>query len=321
MLYLTIFIILLTGELTYFFIAKKYKIVDKPNSRSSHATTTIRGAGIVLWLAAVCYTVWIHSTESFYFLTAMTLLSFISFRDDISPLRNRVRIVVHFMSVFILFSQFYNYISLPGWAIIASLIVCVGMLNAFNFMDGINGMTGLYNLLLLLFLQYINKTVIAFANPELMWFAAIFLVIFLFFNFRKQAICFIGDVGSLGIALWVIYLLIKLMIATNSIAWILLVAVYGVDTTGTIIYRLIRGKSIFRAHRMFFFQRLSNEMKISQLTVSSIYASTQLIIDFILLYVYLNREDNLWTVSILILAILTAVYLLGLFPSGLKNAK
>jgi len=246
----------------------------------------------------------------------MTLLCFISFRDDIAPLRNRIRIVGHFLSILIIFSSVDLFQQIPGWTAVAALVVCVGMLNAFNFMDGINGMTGLYNLLLLLFLQYFNKTEIEFIqNPELIWFPAIFLVIFLFFNFRKQAVCFMGDVGSMAVALWIIFLLIKLMLETNSVIWIVLVGVYGVDVTGTIIYRLIIRKSIFRAHRMFFFQRLSNETGLPQLLVSSIYAFVQLGLNVLLLYVYRYHENLLWEAGAAILAALAGTYLVGLIPT------
>jgi UDP-N-acetylmuramyl pentapeptide phosphotransferase/UDP-N-acetylglucosamine-1-phosphate transferase len=57
MTYLFITIFLFAGMLLYFKIAAKYRIIDKPNERSSHDYITIRGGGIVFWLAALIYSI------------------------------------------------------------------------------------------------------------------------------------------------------------------------------------------------------------------------------------------------------------------------
>jgi UDP-N-acetylmuramyl pentapeptide phosphotransferase/UDP-N-acetylglucosamine-1-phosphate transferase len=86
-------------------IANKYNIVDKPNGRSSHKNITIRGGGGIWWLAGVIYAVF-DVPGSVYFLTGITLISFISFWDDISSLPVYIRLIVHFLAISVLFYGF-----------------------------------------------------------------------------------------------------------------------------------------------------------------------------------------------------------------------
>jgi UDP-N-acetylmuramyl pentapeptide phosphotransferase/UDP-N-acetylglucosamine-1-phosphate transferase len=52
--YLIVMVLLLAAELFYFRIADRFDIIDKPNERSSHNYITIRGGGIIWWVAALC---------------------------------------------------------------------------------------------------------------------------------------------------------------------------------------------------------------------------------------------------------------------------
>ncbi|MDR1372841.1 MAG: UDP-GlcNAc--UDP-phosphate GlcNAc-1-phosphate transferase [Dysgonamonadaceae bacterium] len=308
MSYFLFFVFLLAVELVYFKIARRYGIVDKPNTRSSHKGTPIRGAGILFWIAGICYMA-IHFPKNLYFLIGLTLICLVSFWDDIVSLKNRVRTLCHFSGISLLFVDIQAFACLPSWTILVAMIVCVGIINTFNFMDGINGMVGLYYLIFLLCLQYINLQLLSFVCPDFIWFAIIPNLIFLYFNFRKRAVCFLGDIGSMSIALWAVYLLIQLMITTDSLVWILFFAVFGVETVGTIVYRIILKKNIFKAHRMFFFQILSNEMQFSQLFVSSIYSSIQLIINIIIIFVWFEYQSTVNVVSIVLLVLLCCAWL------------
>jgi UDP-N-acetylmuramyl pentapeptide phosphotransferase/UDP-N-acetylglucosamine-1-phosphate transferase len=143
-------------------------------------------------------------------------------------------------------------------------------------MDGINGITGLYSLVVLGGIQYVNYYVIKFIEPDMIWLPMLAAVVFLFFNFRKRAKCFAGDVGSVTIAFWIIFLLLKLIIISGNYLYILFLGVYGVDTVLTIIHRLGLKQNIFDAHRLHFYQILANEQKWPHLLVSTIYALMQL---------------------------------------------
>jgi UDP-N-acetylmuramyl pentapeptide phosphotransferase/UDP-N-acetylglucosamine-1-phosphate transferase len=149
-----------------------------------------------------------------------------------------------------------------------------------------------------------------FANPDFITYAMEACIVFLFFNFRKHAKCFAGDIGALGLAFWIVTLLIQLMLVTNSVIWILFLAVYGVDTICTILHRLYLKQNIFEAHRLHFYQILVNERKQSHLTVAAGYAITQLMICVLIIYVHNHWVAWEWGVGAAIIIILLLIYLL-----------
>jgi UDP-N-acetylmuramyl pentapeptide phosphotransferase/UDP-N-acetylglucosamine-1-phosphate transferase len=108
------------------------------------------------------------------------------------------------------------------------------------------------------------------------------LLAFSFFNVRKKAICFSGDVGSISIAYLVSLMIIQVMIATDSAVWILLFGVYGLDSVGTIVLRLIRREKVWLPHRNHFYQFLVNEKNYPHVLVSFIYSISQFILSIIL---------------------------------------
>lgn len=147
--YIVIFVLLLLAELLYFRIADKCNIIDKPNERSSHKQVVLRGGGIIFLIG-----VWIWSAffgfQYPWFLIGVTLVALISFIDDIRSLPDSVRLVVQFVAMFLMFYQFGILNWQSWWIILLALIVCVGISNAYNFMDGINGITGGYSIAVLL---------------------------------------------------------------------------------------------------------------------------------------------------------------------------
>ena len=149
-------------------------------------------------------------------------------------------------------------------------------------MDGINGITGGYSLITILSLYYINNAVVNFTSNDLLIIVGLSLLVFNFFNFRKKAKCFAGDVGSVSIAFILIFLIGQLILETHNFAYILLLLIYGLDTATTLVFRKIRKEKIFEAHRSHFYQYLANQLKINHLVVSSFYMFVQLIINGIL---------------------------------------
>ena len=93
-----------------------------------------------------------------------------------------------------------------------------------------------------------------------------------------------GDIGSMGIAFWVVALIGLLMMKTGEIKWILFLAVYGVEVISTILERLKLKENIFEAHRRHLYQLLANEKKISHLKVSTLYAAIQFIINVVVIF-------------------------------------
>lgn len=270
----------------YFRIADRFNIIDKPNERSSHTEVTIRGGGVIFPIAMLLYALYFDDISK-ALLVGMIAIGLVSFLDDIYTLPNRIRIVVHLISASTLFYAVDAYTSWPIWLIALGYVLVIGAINAYNFMDGINGITGLYSLIILSSLLYLNTT-FKYTDSNFILIAILASLVFLFFNFRKKARCFAGDVGSVSMAFWVIALVVLAAARTHELKYILFISVYGVDAVLTIAHRLMLRQNIFSAHRLHFYQILANERKIPQLYVSSIYAGLQLIINFIVIFAQLD---------------------------------
>ena len=276
MYYIIVLVLLFLTELFYFKLANKFNIIDKPNERSSHRKVTLRGGGIIFYFGALVYFLANH-WEYPWFIVALTLITFISFVDDIRSTSQGLRLVFHFSAMALMFYQ-WGLFSLSWWWIIIALIICTGIINAYNFMDGINGITGGYSLVILVTLAYINAKIVPFTEPALINTVLCSVLVFCFFNFRKKAKCFAGDVGSVSIAFILLFLIGRLIIKTEDFSWIILLSVYGVDTVLTIIHRLILHENIGLPHRKHMYQLMANELKMSHVMVSFIYMVVQTVV-------------------------------------------
>lgn len=302
---LILFAVLFAVMLGYFQLADKFNIIDKPNERSSHKEITIRGGGVVFIAAALGLLV-LHLETLWLPVVAFLIIGGISFLDDIYTLPNKVRIVFHLLSVAIIFYYLGLYVSFPWYMIAVFFVLVIGIINAYNFMDGINGITGLYSLIVLASLQYYNYQVQQFLEPDMIWYPIVACLVFLFFNFRTKARCFAGDVGSVTIAAWVVTLIAKAMLISGNGMFLLFLSVYGVDAILTIMHRLILRQNIFNAHRMHFYQILANDQKIPHLSVAVLYATLQLLINVYLL----GSNMGLVTSFLLICLPLTVIYVI-----------
>ncbi|MBY2897996.1 UDP-GlcNAc--UDP-phosphate GlcNAc-1-phosphate transferase [Bacteroides fragilis] len=310
MYYLIILVLLFLVELFYFHIADKYNIIDKPNERSSHTRITLRGGGIVFYLGALVY----FLTSQFeypWFMLALTLVTVISFVDDIRSISQGLRLVFHFTAMGLMFYQ-WELFALPWWTVVVALIVCTGIINAYNFMDGINGITGGYSLVVLGTLAFINHRVVSFVEPGLIYTMLCAVLVFNFFNFRKRAKCFAGDVGSVSIAFIILFLIGKLIIDTEDFSWIVLLAVYGVDSVLTIVHRLMLHENIGLPHRKHLYQIMANELKIPHVAVSLTYMVVQGVV--VAGYLVLREYGYVyWAGSILLLSILYLLFMKRFF--------
>ena len=276
MYYLIVLVLLFLAEHFYFYIADKYNIIDKPNERSSHTRITLRGGGIIFYFGVLAYFLTNHF-EYPWFMLALTLITFVSFVDDIRSTSQVLRLVFHFSAMALMFYQ-WGLFSLLWWTILVALIICTGIINAYNFMDGINGITGGYSLVVLGALAYINTKMTAFVETDFIYTSLCAVIVFNFFNYRKRAKCFAGDVGSVSIAFIILFLIGKLIIKTEDFSWIILLVVYGVDSVLTIIHRLMLHENIGLPHRKHMYQLMANELKMPHVTVSSIYMTVQALV-------------------------------------------
>ena len=273
MYYLIILVLLFVAELFYFRVADKCNIIDKPNQRSSHTRITLRGGGIIFYFGALAF--FLTSEWAYlWFMIALTLITVISFVDDIRSTSQRLRLVFHFTAMALMFYQ-WGLFSLPWWTIVVALIICTGIINAYNFMDGINGITGGYSLVILVSLAYVNAEVISFTEQDFIYTMICSVLVFDFFNFRKRARCFAGDVGSVSIAFVVLFLIGSLILQTKDFSWLVLLVVYGVDSVLTIVHRLLLHENIGLPHRKHLYQIMANELKIPHVAVALTYMSVQ----------------------------------------------
>lgn len=306
----------------FFHLAVRWKIVDTPNERSSHKDITIRGGGIIFPLAWLQYSVWNGFAEPFISL-AVLLVAVISFVDDFKPQRPLVRLLFHVTAFLLVFHQLFLIESFGIIALIPVLILCIGILNAVNFMDGINGITvlyfGVYLASIWLLIQETTGHEIpwwSLESPFVYLFAS--LAVFAFYNLRRKAKTFAGDVGSVSVGILMIVFLLSFGMNRQDprasldqvFNWqmIFFLAIYGIDAILTIVQRLIRKENIFKAHRSHLYQLLVNELGMSHLTVAGIYALLQLGLNMYIIY---------YAPSFMSLVLLTVV--LGLFYLLLKS--
>jgi len=313
--YLIVLVLLIAAELFYFRIADRFNIIDKPNERSSHNYITIRGGGIIWWVAALLFLLFHFSSQGLWFFAGITLIAGVSFCDDVQGLGQKVRLLFHLLAMSCAFYLAGVFGAYPWWAIVIGYIVFIGIVNAYNFMDGINGITGLYSIAVLASLQYVNLSYGNFVHPDLIWYPMIASVVFLFFNFRKRARCFAGDVGSVAIAFWIVTLLLLLIIKTENLIWLGFLMVYGVDAVMTILHRLWLKQNIMEAHRLHFYQILANEKRVPHRLVSLIYFTLQLICSALIIVLYPVMG---WGIFVILLLILMGIYMIK-FP--MMNAK
>lgn len=303
MIFLLAAILLLCTELAYFKLADRLNIIDKPNERSSHSNLTLRGGGILFYFGVLFYFLMFGFAYPWFF-AGLTLIAAISFADDLKPQSSKLRLLIHFVAMALMFNQWGLY-ELPWYFTVISLIFCTGILNAYNFMDGINGITGGYSLVTIAALWYINTYQIAFVDSQLLYLLMLAIVVFNYFNFRKKAKCFAGDVGAISMAFIVVFLLGLLIIKTGDFSYILLLALYGVDSILTIIHRLKLKENIFEAHRKHLFQIMANELKIPHVLVSIIYMVLQALVSIGLIM----TTFHYWY-ALVILVLFSTAYLL-----------
>lgn len=312
--YGSILVGLFVAELIYFKIADRFNIIDKPNQRSSHTRIVLRGGGVIFTIALWIWS-FVYGFHYPWMLAGVTLAAGVSFVDDIHSLPDSLRLVVQFASMFLVFYEIGVLQWSLWWLVPIALIVAVGGTNIFNFMDGINGITGGYSLAVLIPLAIENEKLKmengqGFVDDSLLIVIVLSLLVFCFFNFRTKAKCFAGDVGSIGVALVLVFCLGRLMMETGDVTWIVLYMVYGVDGCLTIVHRIMLHENLGQAHRKHVFQLMANELKIPHVVVSLIYMVVQLVISLIAIYVVPDTILAHWAYLIVAGIVMSLAYVL-----------
>ena len=300
-------VLLLVLELVYFKVAERLNIVDEPNERSSHSAVVLRGGGVIFTLSMVAWALMllVHEqdiTTFVPFLCGLLLMAGVNLWDDYNYAPAWVRVLAQVTTMVLMFWSLGLMHWEMWWIILIALVVCGGAVNIFNFMDGINGMTVGYSLAVLVPLLIIDNGQLTidnfsgFIEPSYLVMAIMGVLVFSYFNFRPkdQALCFPGDVGSIGIAFILLYAIGKLIVKTQDVTYLILLLVYGVDGCLTIVHRLQLHENLRKAHRKHAYQLMANELGMGHLKVSLLYMSLQLVISLGFIFLCPNSPTAHW---------------------------
>ncbi len=238
--------------------------VATENDRTMHSGVIPKGGGLPLLISAVAVTSAFHplTALSWPVLAGLVVATVVSWRDDVTPLPALVRFPVHAgaAALFVL--------SLPaeaavfqGWLPVAldralAVLALTWMMNLYNFMDGINGITGAETIAIAG--GYLALSATGAAALSYLPLAAALLGAsagFLVWNAREKALVFLGDVGSVPLGFLTGALMIDLATKGYWAAALILPSYFFADATITLFRRLTRGEKIWEAHRSHFYQR------------------------------------------------------------------
>jgi UDP-N-acetylmuramyl pentapeptide phosphotransferase/UDP-N-acetylglucosamine-1-phosphate transferase len=304
MIYIALLLLFIGIELVYFKIADHYNIIDKPNGRSSHSSITLRGGGIIFPIAILV--AGLFGYVSWAIVLAVVLVAVVSFIDDIKPLSQLPRFASHAIAIGLVFYDL-NLFSQAIWILPIIFILLIGWVNAFNFMDGINGITVLYAFVAIVSFSFLS---INHDSLPLLITMGLSCCAFGIFNVRKKAKTFAGDVGSISMALFLGYFMIKTILDSGQIGYLLFLSVYGIDAIITIFTRIKKKENIFEPHRTHLYQYLANELGYSHISVSFIYAGIQFVINAGIVYLEINGKLSLpMVVSFLMVQIIVYLWI------------
>lgn len=263
----------LTAALRRYAISRS--IIDIPNARSSHSIPTPRGGGVAIVVAFLVslpilgYAGLVPWPQLIAVGGAGALVAVIGFMDDHGHIAARWRLLGHFSAAIwgLFWIGGFPPLVLFGLSLdlhwvghILAAVYLVWILNLYNFMDGIDGIASIEALCVCLgaCLLYWFSGV-----PALIWgplILAMAVLGFLYWNFPPARI-FMGDAGSgfLGVALGVLSLQAAWQSSQLFWGWLILLGVFIVDATFTLLRRLIRGDKVYEAHRSHAYQFASRQ--------------------------------------------------------------
>ena len=332
----------LTGWPVYRILDRR-GIVDRPNARSSHTRPTARGGGVTIVLSILV----VGGVAGFGLESALVLLTMlgcaavlavVSFVDDLRSLRASVRFGCHGMAAMGLLGVLVWPHLEQGWSteptdrFLVLAMVAVGFLwvtgysNAFNFMDGINGIAAGQACVTGAGMGLLGGLALGtYASAPVM----LSLIVggaalgFIPHNFPRARM-FMGDVGSVplgfvlsGLALW---------LASTAGWWllaplVLLHANFVLDTGITLVRRVLRGERWHEAHREHFYQRLVRSGKSHAFVTGWEMALQCVVLGMMVLYLYVG---TFWRVALIagvvIMWLVFFVYCERLFRRSLASS-
>ncbi len=250
-------------------------IIDIPNARSSHSVPTPRGGGVAIvlaFLAVLPLVGWLDLVPWPSLVAAGgagVVIAVLGFMDDHGHIAARWRLAGHFAAAAwaLFWINGLAPLNIFGWALdlglvgnVLAAVYIVWMLNLYNFMDGIDGIASVEAICACLgaCLLYVLG-----GHPQMIWLPLLLAAAvgaFLVWNFPPAKI-FMGDAGSgfLGITLAFFSLQAAWVKSDFFWAWLILLGVFVVDATCTLVRRLVRGDKVYEAHRSHAYQFASRK--------------------------------------------------------------
>jgi UDP-GlcNAc:undecaprenyl-phosphate GlcNAc-1-phosphate transferase len=244
-------------------LLRRIEAYDVPSERSSHVDRTLRGGGVAVAIAAVAGLVIGNSGDAdslTTMLVAVSILAVVGLIDDLRTLEVFPRLGAQLIGAALCLPWFLNNVSLP-WGLrmvlaVGAVVWMMGYVNAFNFMDGINGISGLSALVsgstfvavgLIEDLPLVNLAggVLAAAGLG-----------FLPYNFPRARV-FLGDVGSYFLGGWTAFVVLMMLVSdVPAEAALGPLVIYLADTTFTLGSRIARRERWWESHHEHVYQRL-----------------------------------------------------------------
>lgn len=263
----------LTGFLRRYALSRQ--LMDRPNERSSHSRPTPRGGGVAIVIAFLGGLLMLRDGASATVIVALlaggTGVAVVGFVDDHGHIPARWRLLAHFAcAAWILYWIGVPHLEVMGSAVdlgmpgaVLAALYLVWMLNLYNFMDGIDGIAG------------VEALIVGAGGTAVYWLAGMPMTSegdisvllaaatlgFLVWNLPPARI-FMGDAGSgfLGLMLGALSLQAAVAHPVLLWCWLVLLGVFIVDATVTLIRRLLRGERVYEAHRSHAYQHASREL-------------------------------------------------------------
>ena len=316
---------------------KKNSILDHPSSRSNHKKSMPKGGGIII-IPAIIISISIYffiegsiNTKWIVFLLSIFFLFLVSLIDDIKSLPAMLRLIIHSLCVIISvycmkddIVSFLNNMDIIAkfnvsesllFYLLASFIIFswLWLINLFNFMDGMDGLTALQMIFLALTINFIS--LINYLDNDFQFLSLVIISVFLaFFRHNKpQAKIFLGDSGSIPSGYIAGFVLAESLFKQGPFFSILIILLYFIlDSTITLIIRSIKYNNLFSAHSDHFYQKMIRKGYSHQYVLRKVF----FLLIFLILMSLISLKYHFISFS---LALITTVFTLIYFSVRSKN--